>query len=34
MPRDPHDAEDLVQETYTKAYASFQQFREGTNARA
>jgi RNA polymerase sigma-70 factor (ECF subfamily) len=23
-----------VQETYTKAYASFQQFREGTNARA
>ena len=34
MTRNPHDAEDLVQETYTKAYASFQQFREGTNARA
>jgi RNA polymerase sigma-70 factor (ECF subfamily) len=34
MTRNPHDAEDLVQETYTKAYASFRQFREGTNARA
>jgi DNA-directed RNA polymerase specialized sigma24 family protein len=34
MTHNPHDAEDLVQETYTKAYASFQQFREGTNARA
>ena len=34
MTRNPHDAEDLVQETYTRAYASFQQFREGTNARA
>ena len=34
MTRNPHDAEDLVQETYTKAYASFQQFRAGTNARA
>jgi RNA polymerase sigma-70 factor (ECF subfamily) len=34
MTRNPHDAEDLVQETYTKAYASFHQFREGTNARA
>ena len=34
MTRNPHDAEDLVQETYTKAYASFQQFRQGTNARA
>jgi RNA polymerase sigma-70 factor, ECF subfamily len=34
MTRDPHDAEDLLQETYTKAYASFGQFREGTNARA
>ena len=29
MTRNPHDAEDLVQETYTKAYASFQQFRDG-----
>ncbi|MGH3069867.1 MAG: sigma-70 family RNA polymerase sigma factor [Streptosporangiaceae bacterium] len=34
MTRNPHDAEDLVQETCTKACASFQQFREGTNARA
>jgi len=34
MTRNPHDAEDLVQETYTKAYASFQQFRAGSNARA
>lgn len=34
MTRNPVDAEDLVQETYTKAYASFHQFREGTNARA
>ena len=34
MTRNPHDAEDLVQETYTKAYANFRQFREGTNARA
>ncbi len=34
MTHNPHDAEDLVQETYTKAYASFHQFQEGTNARA
>ena len=34
MTRNPVDAEDLVQETYTKAYASFHQFRDGTNARA
>ncbi len=34
MTHNPHDAEDLVQETYTKAYANFHQFREGTNARA
>jgi RNA polymerase sigma-70 factor (ECF subfamily) len=34
MTRNPHDAEDLVQDTYTKAYASFGQFRPGTNARA
>ena len=34
MTRNPHDAEDLLQETYTKAYANFHQFREGTNARA
>ena len=34
MTRNPADAEDLVQETYAKAYASFHQFREGTNIRA
>ncbi len=32
--RDPSDAEDLVQETITKAYRSFHQFRPGTNLRA
>jgi len=34
MTRNPADAEDLVQETYVKAYASFHQFREGTNLKA
>ncbi len=34
MTRNPADAEDLVQETYAKAYASFHQFRDGTNIRA
>ncbi|WP_189934034.1 sigma-70 family RNA polymerase sigma factor [Streptomyces sulfonofaciens] len=34
MTRNPADAEDLVQETYAKAYGSFHQFREGTNLKA
>ena len=34
MTRDRTDAEDLVQETYTKAFAAFRQFRPGTNLRA
>ena len=34
MTRNPQDAEDLVQETYLKAYAAFHQFRAGTNLRA
>jgi RNA polymerase sigma-70 factor (ECF subfamily) len=34
MTRNPQDAEDLVQETYTKAFAAFHQFTEGTNLKA
>ncbi|WP_262852356.1 sigma-70 family RNA polymerase sigma factor [Mumia quercus] len=34
MTRSPHDAEDLVQETFAKAYQSFHQFRPGTNLKA
>jgi RNA polymerase sigma-70 factor (ECF subfamily) len=34
MTRNPADAEDLVQETYLKAYAAFHQFEEGTNLKA
>ena len=34
MTRNPSDAEDLVQETFTKAYAAFHQFKPGTNLRA
>ncbi|NYG37383.1 sigma-70 family RNA polymerase sigma factor [Janibacter alkaliphilus] len=32
--RNPTDAEDLVQETYAKAYAAFHQYKPGTNFRA
>jgi RNA polymerase sigma-70 factor (ECF subfamily) len=34
MTRNPADAEDLVQETYAKAYGSFHQFKPGTNLKA
>ncbi|MBY6365922.1 sigma-70 family RNA polymerase sigma factor [Rhodococcus corynebacterioides] len=34
MTRNPSDAEDLVQETYVKAYTAFKSFREGTNLKA
>jgi RNA polymerase sigma-70 factor (ECF subfamily) len=34
MTRSPAEAEDLVQETYLKAFSSFHQYRDGTNLRA
>ncbi|MGH2722784.1 MAG: sigma-70 family RNA polymerase sigma factor [Actinomycetota bacterium] len=34
LTRNPADAEDLVQETYLRAYRAFSTFREGTNLRA
>src|SRR3954466_3514172 len=34
MTRNPSDAEDLVQETYLKAYRAFHTFQEGTNLKA
>lgn len=34
MTRNPTDAEDLVQETYTKAFSAFHQFKPGTNLKA
>jgi RNA polymerase sigma-70 factor (ECF subfamily) len=34
MTRNPADAEDLVQETYLRAYRGFSGFEEGTNLRA
>ena len=34
MTRNPQDAQDLVQETFAKAFASFGTFTEGTNLKA
>jgi RNA polymerase sigma-70 factor (ECF subfamily) len=34
MTRNPSDAEDLLQETYLRAYRGFSRFEEGTNLRA
>lgn len=34
MTRNPADAEDLVQETFVRAYSAFRSFREGTNLKA
>lgn len=34
MTRNPADAEDVVQEAYAKAFASFHQFKPGTNLKA
>jgi RNA polymerase sigma-70 factor (ECF subfamily) len=34
MTRNPADAEDVVQETYAKAFSAFHQFKPGTNLKA
>ncbi|MCU1635877.1 MAG: polymerase subunit sigma-70 [Cryobacterium sp.] len=34
MTRNPSDAQDLVQETYVKAFSAFRQFEQGTNLKA
>jgi RNA polymerase sigma-70 factor (ECF subfamily) len=34
MTRNPSDAEDLVQETFAKAFGAFHQYQEGTNLKA
>ena len=32
--KNPHDAQDLVQDTYAKAFTSFHQYQDGTNLKA
>ncbi len=34
MTRNPSDAEDLLQETYVRAFSAFHQYRDGTNLKA
>jgi RNA polymerase sigma-70 factor, ECF subfamily len=34
LTHNPQDAEDLVQDTFAKAYASFHQYQDGTNLKA
>ena len=34
LTRDPHDAEDLVQQTYLRAYKAWDSFKSGTNLKA
>ena len=34
LTRNPQDAEDLLQDTYTKAFAAFHQYKPGTNLKA
>ncbi|CAB4869287.1 unannotated protein [freshwater metagenome] len=34
LTRNPQDAEDLVQDTFAKAFASFHQYKDGTNLKA
>ncbi|KFF58086.1 hypothetical protein JF66_21245, partial [Cryobacterium sp. MLB-32] len=34
MTRNPSDAQDLVQETFVKAFAAFAQYEQGTNLKA
>lgn len=34
LTRNPHNAEDLVQETFAKAFSAFHQYRPGTNIKA
>jgi RNA polymerase sigma-70 factor (ECF subfamily) len=34
MTKNPHDAQDLIQETFAKAFSSFHQYEDGTNLKA